>query len=443
MSIELARIGNGGLLEEEHKLQGNPEGAPSDFLTRVTEAVKVALGNLALDIEACNKEFGQPIDYIVPLISTDIIKFFEKGDKSICLGGLEQGGEAGKKWKYVVEIDCDQKIKELIIGRLQTSGGCSRAYYSFDGKVILVPKNKEEKAIAQMQNAYLHTHHLENVFANLDESSAKHINELIQFLELPGSFSEVKEKLSKSLPFKNKILKGSTEAFTIAPLANPVEEIFKFAPTTKEQIIERIKILRDIAVIVAFCHAVGFIHSDLKPQNMLVYEGIGRIHDVGGAFTIPEEISVEAIQDKIKNLITSADYSHYQDGQAFKSLANEAQADSALKMIQVLFARDVFSLGISVIEALNGLNNLDGSMKEPFQAYAYVQLDDDHLVINGDDSSHKPVTCIKELIGDESIDAKIQDLLDQALKCDFSHRCSSRRLAKKLDDVYKELISLK
>jgi serine/threonine protein kinase len=405
--------------------------------SQIAQAVKKALGNLASDIEECDKEFGLPLESVVPFITTNIVNLCCKSKEMLFLGGFKQEGEAKRKWKYVVELDRNREIIELSIGRLQAAGSYTNAYYTYNEKVILVAKKKKKQSVVQMEKAFTNTCYLYKAFKRLEESS-KEIQELIHCFEFSGNFSEIKDELIQYLPPLPKIILIGSRAISIAPLAKPVEDIFIMPPKTKEEIVERIKILRDVARCVAFCHAIGFIHSDLKPQNMLVYKGIGRMHDIGGAFVMPENVTLEAMLDARKKLVTSLDYSHYQDGQAFSQFLKEANKDSVKKLIEVLRARDVFSLGVSTVEALNGLNHLDGQINEPFQPQAYKQLNE-KKVIDGDEFSRKSVTCIKDIVGNDSVDERLQSLLDRALKMSFSQRSSAKQFAKGLDDIYKIL----
>jgi serine/threonine protein kinase len=390
-------------------------------------------------IEEFEKKYLIHSESIEKFLLEKLATLREKGSNS-GFGGLR--GTEIKKWKFLIKLDRDKHIENIFLGRFYVSGSYTKVYLTLDNKAILVPRKdsgKEESANQQLTQA-----HRNCLKIFLKYSQKKNHSDVIQkllvSLELSkNNFTDEKKLILSTLPPTPEMFPVNNRPVMVLPKGMPATVKFNYPPKYLFEIIERIKILRDVALGVALFHAERMVHGDIKPDNLLInYDGIGQLHDLGGCDFFETTDNSETAIFKYQSLMTSTLYTHYQDAVYYKKFRKtKPTVDYFLELGK---SRDVFALGVTTIQAMIGFVDLSGKKQFPYQNEAYISIPHKtyrHYYIIGDVTKRTEISCIKAI--SPEIDLDFQELLDQALHHNYMLRLPINDLVLGLDRVWKNL----
>jgi serine/threonine protein kinase len=403
------------------------------------EKIEKALGGTARShIQAFFKKYGQSFQSIVDATSKEVEVLRQTG-KRIGFGGLKISKI--KKWKFITQLDSNGKISEIFIGLFKTAGNFTKVY-TLEEHVILVPK-KSKQARQQLLDAYETIATLRSQYATNQELS-KEIHEFCNIL------SYTRDDLSQILPPQPKKFMVEERPVMVAPQATSAETHFFHEPKDVIEIINRLKILRDVAVSVYLFHRLGGIHSDLKVENILVSQNNkGLMHDLGDSRIFTQQDNYETARKKYCELGLTGVYTHYRDYLLGMRLTNVTTQDNKKdtpsnvdEILELGHAKDVFALGLSTVEALKGMYDSSNEYRVPLPRYSYTHVleIDQHFPINSTPNSISYTTStIRKL---PEIDQFLNTLLKGALQNNYKERISVENFAIGLDKIIHLLTQL-
>lgn len=341
----------------------------------------------------------------------------EADQKAVSEEGFEKPGL--DQWKFAIEMDDKKNITQLFIGKFKAEGASTEVYFT-PQDVILVPKEDEH---GRSEKALLNAWEKINY---LWESNDK----LLKSNDPIKAIKAIDPDLLPPLP--RKVTSSIGTGMMVAPKATPVADMFKLAPANTQEIVDRLKILRDVAKGVAFAHEVRLIHGDIKPDNMLISSGKkGQMHDFGGSYTINNKKDVQRWREE--DSTCSPDYTHRNDAGYSHALKQMGCAkEEALALGK---AQDVFALGLSTVEALLGITdpNDPNKLLSPVKSKFYKEFESTRYFA-GSASDIKPCT-----IPVPAANTMLQGLLRKALDEVYQTRISAKEFAEKLDQIIRTL----
>jgi hypothetical protein len=377
------------------------------------EMIEWALGGTEhFHVEKFEKEHGHTMQAIVDATVQELAALRQLDHLSVGFGGFKKAGI--KKWKFLVKLNDDGKITELAIGKFKIAGGYTKVYFTLDKKVILVPQKARSTGNIQLINSHKMISHLYNQYLTLDREGLKQVLDIFP-------------------PLPKKTMIGERPILVAPQAVGDAKEMYNNPPTTVSNVIERLEVLRDAATCLSLCHAQGIIHGDIKPPNILISEKQkGLLHDFGGGCIFYSEDTPEEAGKKFYSVSLTNLYIHYRDFLQKYKLIKEGAAVSCLNELGQ--ASDVFSLGVSAVEALIGRYDVNGVIQAPFtkNAYHYCNVTN-HWFPYGPAHSRQEVIILKG--GWPIIDGKLQALLDGALELRYERRISAGEFCKQLDTI--------
>ena len=165
-----------------------------------------------------------------------------------------------------------------------------------------------------MQLAFKNISSLHTYYEEM-EDFAKETGEVFE------KFHYSQKELMELLPPKPEKIQIGNRVILIAPQAICATDEFRRPPNGLNQVIRCIEQIKDVALSTAMMHKAGFVHGDLKPQNMLItLEGIAQPHDLGGGNFFRRSDGVELASKKLGELTRTPQYTHYDDVRKFERI---------------------------------------------------------------------------------------------------------------------------
>lgn len=374
------------------------------------ELIKAALGIKCInDIEQPSLDrFEKQYQITLQLIMNDISQEMKKIRQSKVTAAE---GNISPKLKYVVTFK-NKKIIDLCIHEVDvfTQGSFTNVHLTPNEYVTLSPKNRDG-AEQQLLNA------------------AKNIDYLWECAKThPGEID-----VSLLPPKPRKITTSQGSFVMVVPKATPVDAIFKTVPANLKETIYRLEILRDVSLVSAFGHKFGFMHADLKLDNMLINSAKkGQLHDLGGSYIIANSDDFDTAREKYITRLFTPDYTHASDLDARKNLQSRDD------VVHLGRAQDIFALGLSTIEILRGRYNQSDELQLPLLPQSYINIGNVYPNKSGAREDRQDINCIQEISKD--IYETLQKLLDSALDMNYKKRLSAQEYAQGLNKI---IIALK
>jgi serine/threonine protein kinase len=399
-------------LEAIHKALG--------ITDEITQATKISF----------EKKHGRSLDEVVDAAARAVasVRFRKKTNVygSLRLGSVYDPYWKGKgKWKYLVTIDeQSQQISKLFIAKQTAYGSFTKVATTLTNFALLISRKRKgeiDRTERDQEKACGNIQHLHDFFK---ASQSRNYEEIKKYLPpLPEKVESIK-------------LDGGVRPIRVVPEAISAGAIFKNEPKNGDvqEIIKRLKILRDVAFGVELMHEANMIHGDLKPENMLVDltpEETARPHDFGGVCIIKDTDSLEEALNKIDHIAFTDLYTCYADVQHLAKFKTGFNFFIQTKEDLVTYgrAKDVYDLGLCTVQALVG-------KKHPFPIGAYVKNAKGQLFPNAEASQRTPIDCIPK---NSPAGGKLHAFLDNALDKNFRKRMSEKDFVKALDEIIAKL----
>jgi serine/threonine protein kinase len=385
-------------------------------------------------LERFEKEYGHTMQAIMDATIQELAEVRKSGAE-IGFGGFKKAGI--KKWKFLVTLDDDGKITKLYIGQFHVSGGFTKVYRTLDDKVIMVPRKDKKNSSIEMMMAHGIMQSLHVRYSSID-SFSEEFQKVLTKLGFPVSdFQATIKGLIEVLPPLPNLTMFDNRSIMIAPQATPVRNKFLYAPTGLQDIIDRLGILRDVALCLTLSHGLGLIHGDIKPDNMLFSRmGKGHLSDFGGSLFLTSQTDPDQAVSLFKSMTTTPDHVNYQD-RCLKHKFFKNKTTTVAEYARLGKALDVYALGVSTVEALAGLYDSQNVRQAAFTAYQKVE---DRSYISGDGNTRRDVTCIRDI--SPEIDENLNTLLNAALKSDYEERADAKEVVQVLHLIINQLESL-
>lgn len=377
--------------------------------------IKMALGGTEVShVEKFEKQYGQTMEAIVEAMVQELTEVRQSKLGSIGFGGFKISGI--KKWKFLVKLNYDGNITELVIGKFKAEGGFTKVYFTMDKRVILVPKKSQSDANRQLLHAYESIYFLYRQYLIKDKEELDRVIDILP-----------------SLPKINMI--GERPILEVPQALSNAQEMFKSTPKSWGGVLKRLEILRDVAKCLSICHAHGLTHLDIKPDNMLISQNQrGHLHDFGVSRIFCSEDSPEEAIKKYEEVVTTSTYMHFQDLKQRHNLI--AKRGSVELFTELAKASDVFSLGVSTAEALMGMNDVNGDDQYAFDDTALYNYEGQWFLNGPVASLRNEISYLKKV---PSTHKKLELLLDRALDSNYKDRISADDFYRLLDSIIIEL----
>jgi hypothetical protein len=363
------------------------------------------------------EDYGHSLQTIVEKASNVMAEICLNGDLTeyggLKLGGIDNATWRGEgKWKYVIKLDPQtRKINALYLGQQRTYGSFTKIAFSPTKVVILIPRKtlRSETELIQARN---NIEYLLNFYSESSPDAKKYLP------PLPEAVSSFK-------------IHGRRRHVMLALEAQPVHEIFQDAPKTGDEIIKRLKIIRDVASGVYYMHQANMTHGDIKPENMLVNarEGVGQPHDFGGCLIFNDNVDIKKAKEMQSHKIITSTFCHLQDYILARDMA-KTKLTTISEVTALEKAGDVYALGISMMTALVGRKN------KLFPSKSYKTVNNRLTFTNAEAPERIHISCIPT---NWPIAKKINDFLDVALNKNYKERMLVGEFVGKLDDIITEL----
>lgn len=418
------------------------------------DAIKKALDvTKQSDVAAFEKEHGHTFDALVRALVAEMAQVHNSNDKVACAGVKL----SGKKWKYLVQMDDERRIDRLFIGLFKDKGSYTKVYCTPSHVAILVPKGKGPFRVPNCI-AFFFSKIAPCIFGksfkkrNIKiraEGDLRNARKTIQKIRLHQHLLEIADR-GVLPPELVKMKTSQGRPIMLVAEAVPAKRMFQEAPKTKGELIERLQILRDVALSISVAHRAGILHGDIKLDNMLVNANRrGQPTDYGGS----REIRVRESLDKEENEKLDKDVAALEQAKAaleqaktaFNSTTyttkynhvNDLRAIHSLNSVKEVFhlgqQRDLFAIALSTLQALIGVKKEGGDHHRPFTPEAYRKYGDHEYLCDTARDKRTPIACINQL-GSRKAE-RLNTLLDKALNADYTQRGSLEEFISGLERI--------
>lgn len=390
---------------------------------------------------AFEKEHGYTFDSLVRALVTEMAHIHNSNE--VACDGVKL---SGKKWKYLVKMDGVGQIERLFIGLFKDKGSYTKVYCTPGHLAILVPKGKGPFRVpyvvasffAKVAPCIFGKSFKKRKLKIRAEGDMRNSRKTIQKIRSHVADNPHLLKLQDREVLPPELVKMTTSKgrpIMLVAEAVSAKKLFQGPPKTKKELIERLKVLRDVALSINVNHKIGILHGDLKLDNMLVTvteNPRGQPTDYGGSREIVQSKSLEKAKEAFNTTTYTTKCNHANDLRAVHRL------NSVKEVIHLGQARDLFALGVSTLQALIGLKKESKEVggHRPFKPKAYKKFGE-HEFLDGNAQDRKDIECIN-LIGRRSAE-RLNNLLDRVLDADYTKRGSLEQFIKDLDRIIRKV----